>query len=274
MAIGTGAFDIAQDITENGIKRTIINDDLFTALDRDDATKQLASVHNNNVVPFDNTEGAEELKALTVGGTTFDYTGGENEANLITLYATGETIPQIQVPRQDQSDGPRKIVRRVQPSTTNQEPIVSRDLIDAIVQFKNGVPLPENPKPTPITPLETGVPITPITPLPISSTGLISIAELYPERVDTGIPLGLDSLLKQYLDPADTPIDTPIEGLITKVEGLPTFEIPDLPNIEGLNIAHDIIELRREQVRDLQPVDVSALRAGNINVLQASFPNQ
>lgn len=268
MAIGSGAFDIAQDITENGIRRTIINDDLFTALEKDDTTKELAEyaalqVQTATINADELLQGVEALKALTVGDVTFDYTGNENEADLIKLFGAGEMIPQTGAPRPEQPGAQHKVVRRVQPQpiTTGQEPIVPRDLIDTLAQIKVGVPLPETAARVTITPLETGIVTEQIKPIPITSTGLIPLAEIFPAAIGTGVPVGLEALLNQYLTIAGEPVG-PLaeEPPVTIIEELPAVDIPDLPDLEGINLGRDMIELRREQVRDLRPVDIDALQ--------------
>ena len=256
MAIGTGTFDIAQDITENGVQRTVINDDLFTALQKDDATKQLSEQTQAAPINADElAQGVEALKSLHVGDMSFDYTGNENEADLIKLFGAGEVIPQIGEARPDQAGSQHKLVRRIQaqPIAQIKDPIVPADLIDTLAQIKVGVPLPENFSTPSITPLETGFTPADVKPLPISSSGLIPIAEIFPEASGTGIPAGLEALLDQYFASSDPPTETVFTPL-------PTADIPDLPGLEGLDLSRDRVELRREQVRDLQPVNIDDLQ--------------
>ncbi|CAH6420228.1 DNA-directed RNA polymerase subunit RPB1 [uncultured virus] len=281
MAIGSGAFDIAQEVTERGNTRTIINDDLFTALEKDDQSIQLlaqraARVPAQAITVEDVNAGVDVLKTITVGGgATYDYTGAEDETNLITLFGPGEIIPDVGLTLPTQTGTPpegRKVVRRVQPVTggkpTTPEPIIPRELVDVLTQIKIGVPIPEVGVMTTITALETGVTPLQAVPQPIISTGLIPLDRLFPtgeHLVGTGIPTGLNDLLARYAqvvegEEPEIIIDTTARiPPPTVVEELPEVEIPELPNLEGINLGAAQIELRREQVRDLLPIDTTAL---------------
>lgn len=242
MAIGTGAFDIAQDIIVNGQTHTVINDDLFTALENDDITKNILAEYqqNINITVDDLSQGIEDLKGLTVGNANYDYSGADDQVNLLLInQADVEPI----TTRTTQATVPHKVVRRIQQQT------IPKDMVDVLSQIKIGVPLPEN---LVITPLETGIIIKQHSPVPVISTGLVPVMELNRTIVDTGLPDELDDLFNQYLPPIG-------ENIII-VEELPTVEIPKLPNLSGFNSSRDQIEIRREQVRDLQPVDTSNLR--------------
>jgi len=265
MAIGTGSFDIAQDIIVNGVVKTVINDDLFTALKDDDATNELIRTRatipsQSTVATEDLLGGIEALRNLTVGGT-FDYTG-EDETNLLTLFNPGEIIQENAAIRQTQAGAPSKIVRRVQAKTPPQSgPIVPSELIDVLAQIKIGIPLPENTERIVITPLIAGVAPAQPQRQAVISTGLIPFEELFPPNLDTGIPLELEALLSRYDEPEEQAVDEP-ETLqpLTIVQELPVEEIPQLPDISGINLGRDQIALRREQVRDLQPIDITALQ--------------
>jgi len=260
MAIGTGSFDIAQDITENGIKHTIINDDLFTALEKDDESKRLLQEINTPVTisPDDLLSGIESLKELTVGGASFDYVRSDDEVNLINMNPT-EMYPEPEVSSSELSNVPRKIVKRVQPQPIldNKDLIVPSDLIDTIAQIKVGVPLTDSSTKSFIKPLETGITPNLRQPVPIISSGLIPFIDLAPVSTNTGIPSELSSLLDKYFTENVEPV--------TVVTELPTVEIPELPNLEGMNLGRDTIELRREQVRDLTPVNIDNLQNNLFN---------
>lgn len=286
MAIGDGAFDIAQNITEDGVEKTIINDDLFTALERDDETKRKAATRvttapETNVLTLDAlAEGINLAKTLVVGGT-FDYIGAEDETNLITAFNPGEMIPELTVTRPTiQTGTPRKIVRRVQAEAVQPEtggtlartpPVnkveIPRELVDVLAQIKVGVPLPEGQEAEriTITPLETGVPVPVQLPEPLQSTGLIPLAELIPQRIETGVPQELEALLGRFTLEVEG-VEPTAEILepnqpITVVQDLPRTDIPELPDLTGIDFTRTLIDLRREQIRELQPIDTTALQA-------------
>ena len=278
MAIGDGAFDIAQDIVQNGVPKTIINDDLFTALDEDDATKQLAT--QRGVVPApaatialeDLAGGIDLIKTITLGGT-FDYTGAEDETNLITAFNPGEIIADVATTRPIQPETAQKVVRRVQaqaihPRTPPAKVDVPRELVDVLTQIKIGVPIPEREgaetERITIRPLETGVVIAAPAPEPVVSTGLIPLAELIPKTIETGVPEGLEALLLRYRTeieggPVIPALIPPIEP-VAIVEELPRVEIPQLPDITGVALTRTMRDLRREQVRELELIDTAALQ--------------
>jgi len=265
MAIGDGTFDIAQDITINGVPKTIINDDLFIALDKDDKTKELAAKKRIipaqiATVPTEDTEtGIEMLKTINIG-STFDFTGAEDETNLITLYNPGEVIPEVGAVRPVTTGTPHKIIRRVQPKIPQQVEIPT-NLIDALTQIKIGAPVPEGPEEPEkitITALEKGItqPVPP--PQPIISTGLIPLEELLPQTIKTGISDEIETLIERYrieMGGEEQPI-----GQITITEELPQTEIPQLPDLTNVDFTQTLIELRREQISELKPIDTTTLK--------------
>ena len=257
MAIGTGAFDIAQDIIQDGIITTVINDDLFTCLERDDnsirLTAERAAVKPQIITTEDIAEGLDALKNITVGGATFDLIGAEDETNLLTLFTPGEIIPDITGIKPIQPEIQTKIVRRVQaqPIMPLKEPEIPRELVDVLAQIKIGIPLPEAPDKITITALETGVTAFEPPPQAIVSTGLIPLEELFPKVAPTGVPIGLRTLLNRYL--------TVVEEQEI-VEDLPRVDIPQLPDLTGINLAGDLIAMRREQVQGLEMIDINALK--------------
>lgn len=286
MAIGDGAFDIAQNITEDGVEKTIINDDLFTALERDDETKRQTVTRAPEILtatPDTFAEGINLTKTLIVGGT-FDYIGAEDETNLITAFTPGEIVPELTVTRPTiQTGTPRKIVRRVQAEAIQPETVglqartppvpkveIPRDLVDVLTLIKTGIPLPEgqDTERVIITPLETGVPVPTQVPEPIQSTGLIPLAELIPRRIEAGIPQGLEALLGRFTleveEVEEGEILEPITELtgqaVTVVQELPRAEIPELPDLTNVDFTRTMIELRREEIRVLEPIDTKALK--------------
>lgn len=263
MAIGNGSFDIGQDIVENGVQKTIINDDLFNALERDDVTRQeainrIAGGEGQTIPLEDLTGGIDMIKNLTLGGT-FDDVGAEDETNLITLFNPGEAIPEITAPRQ-QTVGQTKVVRRVQGIQGEQaRPVtevppkieVPRELVDVLTQIKIGVPLPEGQEAEVLTikPIQ----MTVATPQPteeVISKGLIPLEELFYQTIAEGFPQQLQELFDNY--DRDTGV-TP--------EALPRVEIPQLPDLTDVDFDRIMIEMRREQLRELKPIDTEALQA-------------
>ena len=273
MAIGTGSFDIAQDIVVNGVPQVVINDDLFTALQKDDETIRLASERaglQTQVTPVpleDLTEGIDALKTINVGGPVFDFAGAEDEVNLLALFNPGEVIPDFGIARAEQPLGPGKVVRRVQTKPITVQPIkapaISPDLVDVLTQIKVGVPLADTDVvagKTTITALEQGVIGEVPPPAPISA-GLVPVQEFAPQVTNLVMPQGIDELIRQYELARGGEGEEPE----TIVENLPVVEIPRLPDITGINLTATQIELRREQIRGLEPIDTKAL-ARNLNV--------
>lgn len=239
MAIGDGMFDIAQNITENGVEKTVINDDLFTALERDDKSKELIITQEAPTMTVEDLEGGLDLiKNITIGNT-FDDVADEDATNLLTLFDT-ETIAELTTGRGgDKMPGLTKVVRRVQTPT---QPDTQRELIDVLTLIKAGVPLTEE---TPVTtPVETTTPVI--------TTGIISLQEIIQQTVDTGVPDDLEELFKEYIDK---------EERVTVTQELPRVEIPELPDLTGVDIARVQTEIKKEQVRNLQMIDTDQLKA-------------
>jgi len=244
MAIGSGYFDIGQNITENGVVKTILNDDLFTALARDDASNELLK-QTEIQAPSGNedlTGALDILKTLTTAGT-FDYIGDEKGTNLGDLFNQGETVADTGKNQTFQAEVPQGIVRRVQATPANQ--VSTNELFDVLNTIKIGIP---------ITPLETGVPTVKPMPLPIVSEGLYPFVELMkPITTEIGIPNQLQTLFTMFDD------ETTQEPMETVIVNLPQVEIPMLPDLEGFNFTTTNIEARREQIRDLNLIDTTAL---------------
>lgn len=254
MAIGSGAFDIAQDIMVNGVLMTVINDDLFTALARDDESQallalQMAADQQETITPDQLQAGLEGLKSLRLGGSTFDFTG-EDDTNLISIF-NPENFPETSGVAPIAQAVPVKPVRRVQarpqPETSSTF-VAPADLIDVISQMKIGTPL-ENAIQGSVRPAED-VPIV----QPIISSGLIPLSELaqpFDTHGEGDIQTDINDFLARYLREAAPDI---LEvGPVTVVSELPRATIATLPDLTGLNPARDLIALRREQVRDLIP---------------------
>jgi len=262
MTIGDGAFDIAQDIIENGVPVTVINDDLFTSHTRNDNVEPPSPARVDMIGLDDLAQGIEDIKTITLGGT-FDYVGAEDETNLITAFNPGEFIPELHTTRQTQPRSPKKIVRRVNVKT--EQPVlhadIPQDLVDVLTQIKIGVPLPEGEEVITIKPLQTGVNIQQQTqkPLPIVSTGLVPLEELLPRRLDIGIPDGLNTLFDRY-NAIMTEDILETEEVPVVVQELPRVEIPELPALTGTAFTKAMIDLRREQINYLEPINTEALQ--------------
>jgi hypothetical protein len=259
MAIGDGAFDIAQDIVEGGVPKTILNDDLFTALERDDETKKQAAAfavpQPQGGSPEDLTGDINLLKTIALGGT-FDDTKAEDETNLLVVFSPGEVIPEITTARQQPAGVQQKVVRRVQPQLTQIE--IPRELVDVLDQIKAAVPLPEGQE---AMALAGGVIVAPA-PVPerVLSTGLIPLTELIPQPAAGELPPELNDIFAAY----DAELElqpVPIPGALAITQELPQVEIPALPTVAMADLAQAMIELRREQVRGLQPINTDALQA-------------
>jgi hypothetical protein len=244
MAIGSGAFDIGQTITENGVQKTIINDELFTALERDDETAALAARR------FTGEADIGELTQAIGEYQLFDDRGNEDEANLVTVFQ-GEVVPELT----ERIDiGPQRIpgaVRRVAPTIAHPE--VPDDLINVLDTFQHGYPLDENPRIEPVM-------VAKKEPVPVGpklSTGAQYIADFSIPHMG-GIPDTLMALLDQYVpvtqdQAANEPLTvaelTP--GIpVTVVADLPRVAIPALPRL-GTTM-QEMQELRQAQIEALE----------------------
>lgn len=259
MAIGDGAFDIAQDIVEDGVPKTVLNDDLFTALERDDETKKraaaLAAPQPGTIAAEDLAGGIDLIKTITLGGT-FDYAGAEDEINLVTAFNPGELIPEITPARQQPVGVPQKVVRRVQPQAkTVTEVEIPRELIDVLAQIKIGIPLPEGQE---AAALAGGVVLAPAPVVErVFSTGLIPLPELILQPAAAELPTQLNDIFAEY--EAELQLEQ-IPPALMITQGLPEVPIAQLPPIPAAQLAQTMLEVRQEQVRGLQPIDTEALQ--------------
>lgn len=242
MALGDGSFDVAQDIIENGVPKTVINDDLFTALDRDDDTVARKAVPTQALQKDDLEGGLDLIKTITLGGT-FDHIGAEDETNLLTLFNQEDVIPDLTTTRQVTTRA-EKVVRRVQAPAVIDVP---RELVDVLAQIKIGVPLPEGEEALAIKPVtiqEVVVP-EPI-PEPIVSTGLVPLPDLIPQA---DLPQQLEMLFREYN--AEQTVEA---------QDLPRADIPELPALTEGALATTLGEMRREQMQGLQPINIAELQ--------------
>ena len=195
MTIGDGAFDIAQDITEDGIKKTIINNDLFTMFTRDDSFKGKRGDTQNTISVEEEIERAEAgLGGIAIG--TIDYRKGEKETDLLQEFGK-----EIQTTKQPIT--PLKMV------TSKQ--ITSSDLVGLLNEIKTGIPFSD----IKISPLTTSN----IRTNKIISEGIVSPDNIIVREITGGIPQGLTRLLLSY-NPDTQPT--------TINRGLPTVNIEQL----------------------------------------------
>jgi hypothetical protein len=247
MAIGDGFFDIGQHITENGNQVMLINDDLFTSHNRDDNIANMRQPPGETLTLDDITQGLDEIKNINLG-VTFDYAGGEDEANLINAFNPEEAINEINTLRPLAPGTPKKIVRRVTKHPV-QTVDIPHDLIDVLSQNKIGVPLPDGQPLITIKPLVTG-----ITQQPLLTNGIIPVNELIPINTDNVFD-EINELMNE-LEPE--PVE--LQPQPDTVKGLPEVPIPTLPLLTGANLTQTMINLRREQVRNLEPINVTKLQ--------------
>lgn len=237
--IGDGSFDIVQDITVNGVPKRVINDDLFNALESDDATIELkrAKVPVRQVQEVETS--LDELKTIAIGGN-FDYTAGEDQTNLVNLFGQGAQIVDLATAT-EQSVTTTKVVRRV------AAPEVPTDLFDVLNTIKIGVPRDDIPKIKPLEKVVLEVQPTVVKPQlttqPIVSTGLVvPLGPLVIQETSTDLPKELLDMFTKFADILGLP------------QELPRVEIPSLPDLEGL----DEVEVPTQ--RGVQPINVQAFR--------------
>jgi hypothetical protein len=253
MAIGSGACEVAQDIVVDGVPTTVLNDDLFEALERDDGTKELRAARQRlapSVQPEDLMSAIDELGTFTVNEFTFDFAGPEDESlGLIP-------VPEVQTQKGLVHTVP-KLVSKITPAT-NQH-----GMIDILQQIKIGYPSISSLEPLGGTQAPAEVP------QPIVSTGLVAPAQIRIPPGVTPFPADLNNLLMQYMGTLDVG-EAEDESLTQNLEpqappgtrvDLPSVPIPDLPDLEGLQLGRDLVTLRREQVRDLDTIDTDELEA-------------
>lgn len=249
MAIGTGYSDIGQDITENNVKRIVINDDIFRAHERDDDEK--AAMQQIAVPAGDLTDAVNFLKNMP-GAGGFDTNPDEEGTNLLTAFTRGEIIPDLNQRRDNV--GPQRIVRRVQEGAA---PAVPEELVDMLTLIKTSIPSDDQGM---ISPLEA-LPVEPdVAVQPIVSSGLVTLDEVLPSTVGTFTP-DLLSLLGGTFSTAQVPEEPEVLSPVTIVQGLPEVNIPELPALDDFELQQDLYETRREQVRNLEPINTAAFMA-------------
>ena len=254
MAIGTGYSDVGQDIVENGQQRIVINDDIFTAHERDD--EQKAAALQEAVPAGDLTDAVNLLKAMTAGGG-FDTVADEEGTNLLTLFGPGEVIPDINQRRAREEQGAQKIVRRAQDTVTASSNVPG-ELVDILTLIKTGIPNDDEADTGAISALPE-LPESPEIPVQhIMSSGLVTLDELLPATMTMFSPdlTGIFGNIPQFEPFSPTEPIPP-----TQIVPLPEVNILELPPSDNFDVQGGLYEARREQVRDLEPVDIDAFRA-------------
>lgn len=261
MKLGNGAFDIGQNIIENGVEKILINDDTFTAFNRDDRTKnRLPSVALGSSDLFDNV--FETMKDIDIGG--FDLSkegeGKEDEINLLNAFGP-EDVSDMSA-AQNVVEANNKIVRRIE-----QIADIPQELIDTISLIRTGIPLsPDNI--VKFKPIE-------YKPQKLVSTALVMMKDWTIAPASDKIPDRLQQLLNRYRDefeshfvPSSSPEFTPssssefVPSMSPEsiVQGLPEEDLSGLPNLSDMNLAQQMIKLRREQIGALEPINTEALK--------------
>ena len=233
MSIGTGFFDIGQDITVQGVPKRVLNDDLFTALEHDDATLAI-----ERPAPIMDDQIDVDALADIAAGLLFDDRGADNETNLNTTFLGGEAIPDFGETVNIEGGVIHAPVRRVAPLTkVTAEPVVARDLVNVLDQIKIGIPVDTAQKG--LAPVELTRPAREQEPRPIESSGLVT--EEFAVPMTGG---GLPPILLNMLMPE------PTEERATVVVPLPVTPIEPLPEIANLT-AEQAIGLRQTQIEGL-----------------------
>lgn len=246
MAIGDGYFDIAQNITENGVERTIINDDLFEALKLDDSSKELINqrTKRKDIENVDDID--EEINAMQGNNISYDF-APEEEASSILSLNLNEIVSEVPTGPSIQTNRNQRLVTRV------QSKVSSEDLIDVLSLIKTGVPIEDISK-TSIPPLILGVKQQAE---PIISTGLVIINDI--NLVESNTSNELEMLLNQYAND--------FKGKLMPItRELPKIEVPQLPNPGGSGDYNKRTrsELRQEQIGPKEFIDINSLQK-NLN---------
>lgn len=230
ISVGTGYFDVAQDITEQGVTKRVINDELFTALDRDDDAQAMDYAIEGAESP-DIGEFMEEMLAIQ----PFDDRNAEDEANLEAMFRGIENIP-LPEEREVEAGEIFEPISRIVGSMFDPQ-----DFVNVMNTVKSGIPLDQ-----PLPPVASEN----VFPQPIESTGLVIPQAL---TVSGAIPTDFLQLVQLQL-----PSTLPHEPSESVNVPLPSAPIPNLGNIPPLNI-EQLVQLRGEQISGLEIMDDAAL---------------
>lgn len=222
MSLGSGAFDVAQDIVEDGVAKTLMNSDLFTGLERDDETaKLLLSIVSGVSTPdLDSKLEALDNLNLDMGVSLVPFVTTENGKELTNLQDlfNRDTEPISGIPpRLEKTLNLRKVPENLPGGGVGEIAGLARER-DFI---KVGVPSSR-----PVI-LSGGPVVVPVKAVPILSAGLVLTPSLVVPSVSGGIPSELEGLLKQF-------------GFVPERAFVPLVLPPDLTPINVTELINDL----------------------------------
>jgi hypothetical protein len=243
MALGSGSFDIGQDIIQNGITKTLLNDDIMTGFVNDDSyiapMIQRKRDQQEKAEIGDLSATIDDMSAFASMGNMFDRTGGDEETDLLSLYGQGEMIldtntyiPEIPKTRPE-------IIRRVAP-VSNVPPAsaeLAGELVDVRDQIAYGIPKP--PFSDSIRDLQPSAP--PVIQTPIRSTGLDRILPAIVPMARPIPSMPVSDELEALLNESPNTINRP----------MPSISIPKI-SVSNINKINAQMDLQQEQLRDLE----------------------
>lgn len=248
--IGNGYFDVAYDIVENGVPKTILNDDITKAFLRDDTSKQHTEITSTTLEYLENFQfDNENIPDM------FDDTKSNDETNLHTLFNLTEKIIDTSTKNlpSDETLSLRGMSRRV-PRTTSPTEFTEKlqnaeELMREISQI--GTVLPEGL-------LDNVVPLTLTPQNDVISTGLVSDTdfEIEPETAPSASTENLSNLVHQYLRNMTSEKTSPFES-----SRLPELEVVRLPDLSGFEEKKLASELNYERTKYLKNIQVQKIDA-------------
>jgi hypothetical protein len=233
ISIGSGSFNICQEITVNGTTFLYVNEDLFTAMQKDDDAVKLTEEIKLRIDIPTNTTGdnydkyLSDLKNLNDGNDTFDYMKDEGEASLLGMQFNNE-MEKVVASRREQT-APITVVRRV-------NPVIDQNL--PIGKFVNPLPQPPSELVNMTNFIKEGLPTSDVVikpvqqtlstyvPQPVVTTGLVS--ESFSVFPTFGVPQSLLDLFNKY---DEEEVNYP-EG-ITKIVDLPSVNVEAFTDNRG-----------------------------------------
>lgn len=248
MALGSGSFDIGQDIIQNGITKTLLNDDIMTGFTNDDAYVAPVPQRKQEKIDIGDLSSAiNDMSSFAAMGNMFDRTGGDEETDLVSLFGQGEMIVDTNTYIPEIPKTRPEIIRRVAPVSNIPPPSteLAGELVDVRNQIAYGIPKPTVPD----TIKNFNQPILPpITQKPIISTGL-----------DFGaLPPLIPNMVKPPRSPPipSMPISDELEDLLNEVpntvnQPMPSVQIPQL-TVSNINMINAQMEVHKEQLQNLE----------------------
>jgi hypothetical protein len=258
MAIGDGAFDVAQDITENGVKRTIINSDLFTQVLTDDKTRErMAEVYRKTQENSD-----DAIKNLPTVDTGFDASDGKDDPHDMLHAFDKEIVPDLV---RGVGIAPGKQEQRKQAGAA-PAPDIPRDLVDVLNTIEVGIPN-DGPKLGPIRmgPIRIGAagaagaagvggPAGPSVAPPTLTRGIAREEE---EKLSPQAAMTMESdLLKSLNEMLQEDFEASIPPQMKIVEEMPSKPIPELPSLDDFDPDNFV----PNEAPEFKPVDLTALQ--------------